>query len=273
MKRAVCNWMFGGGDFRRSCEAAARHGFQGLELAHSTLHEDPYAIGEELLREVRRALRETGLAFVGLHALLYAPAGLHITSTDPAVRAKAREQLRRLIDIAGALGGGTLVFGSPGPRRAEGITSAQAVAYLRGHLAELGPYAAERRSTILVEALSPDQTNVINTLEEARSLIRAVDSPGVSGIFDFHNTAAEQLPWPALIGEYADIIRHVHLNAMDGGLPSVKTPGFEAAFRALADREYAGWVSLEIFHQPEDPDAALAAARGFLAAMDARIRA
>jgi sugar phosphate isomerase/epimerase len=273
MKYAICNWMFGQTNFRTACETVARHGFQGLEIAHLTLDEDPHAISEATLRDVKKGLDETGLAFVGMHALLFRPAGLHITSTDPALRSRAREQLRRLIDITGTLGGGTLVFGSPSQRRAEGIPPVQAVEYLREHLAVLGPYAAERQSTILVEALPPSDTNVINTLAEARDLIRAINTPGVSGMFDFHNTPGERLSWAELIVEHFENIRHVHLNGMDGGVPSAETPGFEAAFRALAERRYAGWVSLEIFQQPADPDAVLSATRRFLEAMEERGRA
>ena len=273
MKYAVCNWLFREADFRRSCETVARHGFQGLEIAHFTLCDDPHAVSEATLREVRRALEETGLAFVGLHALFFRPADLHITSAEAAVRERARDHLRRLIDMAGALGGGTLVLGSPKQRRAEGIAPARAVEYLRDYLAELGPYATERKSSLLVEALPPADTNVINTLEEARSLIREVNTPGVGGMFDFHNTKAERLPWAALIEEYFDIIRHVHLNGVDGGVPTTDNADFAPAFRTLAAKKYAGWVSLEIFHQPEDPETALGATRRFLTDMEALIRA
>jgi sugar phosphate isomerase/epimerase len=273
MKYAVCNWLFRGADIRKSCETVARYGFQGLEIAHFTVCEDPHAVSEATLREVRRALEETGLAFVGLHALLFRPADLHITSADVAIRTRARDHLRKLIDMAGAFGGGTLVLGSPRQRRAEGIAPARAVEYLREYLAELGPYAAERKSSLLVEALPPADTNVINTLEEARSLIRAVNTPGVSGMFDFHNTKAERLSWAALIEKYFDIIRHVHLNAVDGGVPTTDNAEFAPAFRTLAAKKYAGWVSLEIFHQPENPDTVLGVTRRFLADMEARIRA
>jgi D-psicose/D-tagatose/L-ribulose 3-epimerase len=251
----------------------ARHGFQGLEIAHFTVCEDPHAVSEATLHEIQGALQDAGLAFVGFHALLFRPAELHITSAEVAVRARARDHLRRLIDMAGVLGGGTLVLGSPRQRRAEGIAPARAVEYLRESLAELGPYARERKSSLLVEALPPADTNVINTLEEARSLIREINTPGVSGMFDFHNTKAERVPWAALIEEYFDIIRHVHLNGADGGVPTTDNAEFAPAFRTLAAKQYAGWVSLEIFHQPEDPDTALGATRRFLAAMEPPIRA
>jgi len=34
IKYAICNWLFRGVEFRAACELVARHGFQGLEIAH-----------------------------------------------------------------------------------------------------------------------------------------------------------------------------------------------------------------------------------------------
>jgi len=65
----------------------------------------------------------------------------------------------------------------------------------------------------------------------------------------------------------------VHLNAVDGGVPTTDNADFAPAFRTLAAKQYTGWVSLEIFHQPENPDTVLGATMRFLADMEARIRA
>ena len=69
------------------------------------------------------------------------------------------------------------------------------------------------------------------------------------------------------------MIHHVHLNEADGYHPCLVTrPGrrrseFGPAFRALADQHYDGWVSLEIFHAEDQPEAILAETRAFLDTM------
>ncbi len=40
----------------------------------------------------------------------------------------------------------------------------------------------------MLEPLSSDQTDVINTLGEALAVVEAVDHPAVSAMFDFHES-------------------------------------------------------------------------------------
>jgi D-psicose/D-tagatose/L-ribulose 3-epimerase len=180
--------------------------------------------------------------------------------------------LRGLVDIVGRLGGGSLVFGSPKQRRAIGIPLQEAIGYLREGLSKIAPYATERGATILVEALSSKETNVINTLEESRELIRSINKPGISGMFDFHNCTDETRTWPELIEGYFDIIQHVHLNEVNGSYPGTGSSDFAPAFAKLAEKKYRRWVSLEIFHQPDDPDSVLSKTMQFLVDMEDRLR-
>jgi len=272
MKYAVCNWLFKGIGFRESCREIARHGFQGVEIAHFTLFDDPAAVSEAEVREIRQALDDTGLSFTGFHAVCFRPANLHITSPDPEVRARSWDHLRRLIEIAGRLGGGNLVLGSPTQRRAVGIPTECAVDYLREHLTGLAPYARDRTSRILIEALPATDTNVITTLAEAHRLILSIDHPAIGGMFDFHNSAAEGRAWSELIEEHADVIQHVHLNELDGSHPREGGSDFEPAFRSLTRVQYAGWVSLEIFQQPDAPGVVLAETKRLLENMEGRLR-
>jgi sugar phosphate isomerase/epimerase len=89
-------------------------------------------------------------------------------------------------------------------------------------------------------------------------------------MLDFHNSQDEPDSWESLISAHGDIIQHVHLNEVDGHHPSlVGRPGrtrseYAAAFRALAAKGYAGWISLETFHAAELPETVLAETRAFL---------
>ena len=137
-------------------------------------------------------------------------------------------------------------------------------------LARVGPFAAEHRSVILLEALSSEATNVVDTIDEARAIVERIGSPGVGGMFDFHNVGDETLSWAQLIRRHADLIRYVHLNELNGSYPGTGSSDFLPAFRALREIGYDGWISLDIFHQPEDPEAALSATMSFLRKMEAQ---
>ncbi|MDR1709091.1 MAG: sugar phosphate isomerase/epimerase [Candidatus Accumulibacter sp.] len=266
MKFAVCNELFGSMPLEEAALVVGRHGFAGVEIAPFTVFGDfsPGAVRAGL-RSARAALAAAGLEFAGFHWLFSKPDGLHITTPDRALREKSWGHLRRLIEAAGELGGGNLVLGSPKQREpVAGQSVEEAVAILTDELAAIAPFAAAHRSPILLEALSSDQTRVVNLLSESQSIVEKVNHPGVGGMFDFHNCADESSPWEALIERFFGLIGHVHLNDPRGNAPTPGDAAFAPAFSRLAGLGYDGWVSLEIFSVPGDPEATIAQTAAFL---------
>lgn len=255
MRLAVCNELFGQMPLRDAAAMTARCGFHGLELAPFTVFGDFTAPAIRLgIAETKAALQDTGLGFAGFHWLLAKPDGLHISTADKTLRQKSWDHLRRLLDAAAELGGGNLILGSPKQRGTPpGQTHAETIAILADELAAIAPYATERQSAILLEALSSDQTDVVNLMSEVSAIVDRINNPGVCGMFDFHNCTDESSSYEALIDRHFDMIRHVHLNDPEGNAPSPGDTRFHAAFATLQRRNYAGWVSLEIFSIPEDP--------------------
>lgn len=257
-KYAVCNEMFGTMDFARSAEIARSLGFEGMEIAPFTLFGDFSARAVEAgIRTARAGLAGAGFAFAGLHWLFVKPEGLHVTSGDPALRKRAWDHLRLLLDIAGELGGGPLVFGSPKQRASRGTTVDEAIGFFTEGLVSIAEYAHARNSKVLIEALASADTDVVNTLFEAEAVSSAVNHPGVGIMFDFHNTKDEEKPWPVLLEEHKDSIKHVHANEMDGRWPGTGNADYGPSFAKHRENGYEGWISLEIFTVPQDPGAVL----------------
>ena len=249
LRCAICNEVFEGRPFADAVKAVRKAGFKGFELAPFTLGDDPAAIGPAQRRECRAMIESEGLQFVGLHWLLVTPKTLHVTTPDRAQRDWSWNYVRRLIDLAADLGpDSVMVFGS-GPQRASigGVTEEQATRHFTDGLASLAGHAVERGVTLLVEALSSSQTDVVTSLEEAAAVVRQIDSPGVRTMFDTHNAAEETVPHAELVERHFDLIRHVHVNEMDGRHPGAGTYDFLPVMRVLARRGYAGWISVEAF--------------------------
>ncbi len=266
MRYAVCNELFGTTPLASAARICRLAGYAGIEFAPYTVFGDfsAQAVTAGLSR-IRTALMDEGLAFAGFHWLFVGPEGMHITTPDPGPRRRARDHLCRLVDAAAELGGGPLILGSPRQRSATGgMDPAAAAAALARELALVAPYAAERGCAILLEALPSDQCDVVTTLAQARAIIDGIASPGVSGMFDFHNTRDETDPWPELVRAHARHTRHVHANEMDGGFPGTGTSDFAPAIQALRETGYDAWVSMEIFSVPADPAPGLVAARELL---------
>jgi D-psicose/D-tagatose/L-ribulose 3-epimerase len=249
MKLAVCNNTFRGAGFAEACRLAAHAGYTGLEIGPATLGDDPAALTAPQRAELRRTMAGKGLEFVGLHNLLAAPPGLHITTPDVGVRERSWAYFRRLIDLCADLGGGGVVLGSSRQRDAiEGVTREEAMGRIHDGLAALAPHAAERGVTLLPETLAPHLSNVLTTMAETVAMVESIGHPAVQTLFDTHNTAGESEPADVIIRRYAKHIRHVHVNEMDGRHPGAGDYDFALVLRTLRETEYRGWVSVEVFH-------------------------
>jgi sugar phosphate isomerase/epimerase len=239
---AICNETFGDRPFVETCRAIQAAGYTGIEIAPHTLSADPSAL--------RKMMRDCGLTFVGLHSLLTEPAGLHITTVDAAVRRRSWEHLARLVDVCSSLGSrGVMVLGS-GKQRAAwsgGSSVEEATKRLEEGLATLAPIAHARGVTVLLEPLAPQLSDVITTLGDAVSMVRRINSAGLSSMFDTHNTAGERDPAPVLIERYFRYIRHAHVNEMDGRYPGSGNYDFASVLHTLRHLGYAHWMSVEVF--------------------------
>ena len=247
---AVCNELFEKRDFAESCRTIRKAGWQGIELAPFTLGENPDTLSAVLRREYRDIMRSEGVEFVGLHWLMVGPAGLHVTTPDENIRRRSWDYVAGLVDLCADLGDrGVMVFGSPKQRSSTGgISAAEATRYFVEGIVGVAPRALERDVTICIEPLSPVQTDVLTTLEEAAKIVEEIRSPAVRTMYDSHNAIDEKEPHERLVDRYFGIIRHVHVNEMDGSHPR---PGgghdFKPVLQVLENRSYAGWVSMEVF--------------------------
>ena len=249
MRNAICNEIFENWSFPDTCKAIRKAGYTGIEIAPFTLAADPAAIPGESRRQYRDTMASEGLRFVGLHWLMAAPKGLHVTTPDAALRAKSWRHIIDLIDLCADLGpDGVMVFGSPAQRGTTGGSSpAEATRRFVDGLESVASHALERGVTVLVEALPRNQCDVVLTLGEAAGIVREIGSPSIQTMFDTHNAVDEKEPHDALIDRYFDVIRHVHVNEMDGGHPGTGSYDFRPVLEALKRRGYDRWVSVEAF--------------------------
>lgn len=248
-RHATCNEAFKDWDFAESCKAIRRIGYTGIEIAPFTLAEDPVTISAERRRECRSIMEAEGLTFVGLHWLMVSPKGLHVTTGDKALRERSWQHIRTLIDLCADLGpGGVMVFGSPQQRSSTGGTSPQEATknYVDG-LVSVAPQAEQRGVTLLIESLSPSQTDVVTTLDEAAGYVDQIGSPAIQTMFDTHNAVDEKEPHPVLVERHFPKICHVHVNEMDGKHCGTGDYDFKPVLRTLKRLGYGGWISLEAF--------------------------
>ena len=249
LRLAVCNETFEGSSFAEACRLAVATGYTGLEIMPSTLGSDPALLTPSARAGLRRTMADAGITYSGLHGVVSAPAGLHLTTPDEALRKRSWDYFRRMIDLSADLGGNSyIVLGSSKQRAAvKGEPVEDAVKRLRDGLAESAPHARDRGVLLLAEPLAPHLCNVLTSLAQAVELVHSIEHPNVQTMFDTHNAVNETEPHDVLIRKYARYIRHIHVNEADGRHPGTGSYDFGLVLRTLHATGYDGWVSLEVF--------------------------
>ena len=246
---AVCNETFEHASFDEACRLAQATGYSGLEIMPSTLSDDPSSLDRQQRAGLRETMHRHNLTFTGLHGVVSAPSGLHLTTPDAALRQRSWEYFRRMIDLCADLGqGGYIVLGSGKQRAAApGESVEDARKRLRDGLAESAAQAQHRGVLLLAEPLAPHLCNVVTSLEQAVELVESIGHPAVRTMFDTHNAVSEKRPHDELLRTYARYIRHVHVNEMDGRHPGTGSYDFGLVLRTLRELRYPGWIALEVF--------------------------
>jgi D-psicose/D-tagatose/L-ribulose 3-epimerase len=265
---ALCNEVIAPMPFPQQCEYAAKLGYDGLEVAPYTLSDEPHRLGAAQLAVARAAAADAGIAVTGLHWLLLKPAGLSISSRDDSIRKKTVDVMLALIDQCAELGGRYLVHGSPQQRRLDsGDTRAAAMARAQESFAAVAGRAKKAGVIYCIEPLSSDQTPLINTLEEAAAMVKAIASPGVRTMLDCSSAGRmETVPLPALVDNWLPngMLAHVQVNDRNRRGPGQGEQRFAPLLAALVRHKYVGDIAVEPFDYVPDGPAAAARAIGYI---------
>jgi len=254
MKFAVCNELFENWSWERICEFVAAVGYDGIEVAPFTLAESVTEVPADRRAELRQPAQQAGLEIVGLHWLLVSPKGLYINGPDAAVRARTAQYLAHLVDFCADLGGRIMVLGSPKQRNvAEGVTYEQAWELAKEALRPALERAAARGVTMCPEALSPAETNFLNTAAQVRQFVQEVGHPSLNMMLDVKAMSSEGRPIPDIIRENGDLLAHLHANDANMRGPGFGDTDFGSIAQALRDVGYDGFVSVEVFDFKPDP--------------------
>jgi len=251
---SVCNELFGDTSLEEVCKLASELGYEGVELAPFTLADSV----RDLSPEARRAIVETaerhGLEISALHWLLVSPKGLHITTPDEEVRNRTFSYLCDLVEFAGDLGASAMVLGSPKQRSLlPDQDRDEAMHAVAEGLKRVGEVAARRGVRFCLEALHPQETNFLNTIEEVLELLQLVGNPAVTYMLDVKAMSGMPSPIEETIKRYGGGSGHFHANEPSGKGPGMGSFSFGPIMQALVESGYRGWVSVEPFDYSPDP--------------------
>lgn len=179
-----------------------------------------------------------------------------LTHADPAVRRHAREFIRAIIDLAAGFGAPAIIGSMQG--KVEGnVTRAQAVTWLAEALEDLGDHATGKGQPLLYEFLNRYETNLFNRLAPTVEFLLGLKTRGVKVLADLFHMNIEEADLPAAIRAGGPWIGHVHFADSNRHAIGFGHTPMQPIVAALREIGYTGFLSAEVFPQPD----ALTAAR------------
>ena len=193
---------------------------------------------------------------------------LTLTHPDVAVRQRARDFIRSIIDVAGALGAPAIIGSMQGRwDAATGVTREQALAWLAEALADLGAQASQHGVPLLYEPLNRYETNLFNRIGDTAAWLRTQSIPNVRVLADLFHMNIEEADSAAALREAGDLVGHVHFadsNRRAIGFGQTNVAPIIAALRAIG---YQGYLSAEILPLPDARSAAAQTIHAFKQAL------
>lgn len=248
MKLAICNETFQDWPQAKAFALAAELGYTGIEIAPFTLAASAYEVTTEQRQEIRQLAEANDLTVIGLHWLMAKTTGYYLTTPDEKVRTKTAEYLGELTRLCRDLGGTIMVLGSPAQRNLlPGVSHEQALELAADCLKRVVPTLEECGVTLAVEPLGPMEGDFLNTAALGAELCERVASPFCRLHLDVKAMSTEATPIPQIIRQQQKLLVHFHANDPNMRGPGMGEMDFKPILQTLAEIDYRGWVSVEVF--------------------------
>ncbi len=222
----------------RAIGLAAECGFQYLEIPLL----DPKAID---VRQTARALEAADIRPVTSLGL---SAETDISSGEPASVGRGEALLNDALSVARDIGSDMLsgVLYSA-LRKYEAPATDMGRSTCAEVLSRLAEKARRAGVTLGIEPVNRYESNLINSGDDALSLIKAIGADNIAVHLDsYHMNIEEGAPGP-LIERLGDRLGYVHVNESHRGYMGTGTIDFDALFLALAQYGYQGIITFEAF--------------------------
>lgn len=247
-----------GDTFRQKMVNLKRFGFESVEIWGHGL--------ERHIDEVERVLAEEGVEV----SVICSGFRGSLLSDDLEKRKAANEDFEKLLRLAGRLKARGLVFVPVFAKRpllpdlSPWRTPAQLEReMLLDSLGRLSKIAEKAQTRLLIEPVNRYETHLVNRVDQAVEVCRAVGSPAMGVIADFYHMNIEETDIPATIREYGSWIHHYHAGDSNRYLPGQGHIDYAPAIKVLKEQRYDGALSLECFGRG-DPETIMPQCARFL---------
>jgi D-psicose/D-tagatose/L-ribulose 3-epimerase len=256
MKLAISNIAWDAAEQPEILPVLSAAGVTGIEIAPTKIWPDWIGATPEAAARLRADLEARGFVVPALQSILFGRPDLRVFGGASSLV----DHVASVAALAGALGAGVMVFGSPRNRLRGTLSEAEAMRQAVPVFREIGAACAAAGTCLGIEA-NPSQYggDFLLTWREAAELVALVDHPGIGLHFDTACTAMAGDDPVAAVTACSGLIRHFHVSApwlgpvgdrmdrpettSDSDNVAIDHPRIATALRASG---YTGFVSIEM---------------------------
>ena len=238
-------------DLIEACDQASKLGFNAVEL----FLPGPDAIDPQELT-ILLAANNLELAAVGTGAG-WVKHKLTLSHRDASIRDKAKQFVKSMIDFA-AIGKTPVIIGSMQGRWDNDTSREDALKYLADSIEDLANHAKQYDSTIIYEPLNRYETNLLTRIDESVTFIDSLGLSNVTLLADLFHMNIEEANLAEAIRHGGKRIGHVHFADSNRSAAGMGHTDFVPVVAALQQIGYAGYLSAEVFPNPNPQAAAKA---------------
>ena len=172
-----------------------------------------------------------------------------ILSTDPAIRQKFEDTMKVIIAAAGELGSVGVImvpaFNGQVPAPPHTMETRD---FLCEKLTEMGNYAAQHGTTVILEPLNRKEAFYLRQVADAASICRDINNPGVRCMGDFWHMSIEETNDMGAFISAGKYLQHVHVASLKRrSMPGEdgEADNYIEGFRGLKMIGYDKYVSFE----------------------------
>lgn len=245
MKIAASNIAWDTADMDRHLGILSLHGASGLEISPSMIWEEPTDVPYTQVTEFKKKVFSYALNIPSMHSLTYNRPELRLFDSVEN-RERMIEYIIKLGRLSSELECPAMVFGSGRSRNIENSSRSECMKITTDSFFYIAEKIMPLGVVLLIEYLSPQYTDFINSANEAAQLVKNVNHPNFMLHIDIRTSMEIHENPHTIWNKYKGLIRGVHT-----GNPGLLPPSedYQEHFQhgyAMRKTNYNGYVSIEM---------------------------
>ena len=245
MKLAVSNIAWETSEMEDHLKILADQGCEGMELSPSMVWPEPAETSKKKIHDLKNLISSYGLEIPSIHSLTYTRPELNFFSSD-AVRKQLIDYIIVIGEIANEMECPVMVLGSAKSRNIGENNRKLCYELFAESLLNIAQKLQKLGVILLIEPLSFEESDCINTCKDAFEMIRKVNHPNFQLHIDLRSTFSTRENQNQIWSDYFRIIRHCHV-ANPNMLPPDETCSYHSeAASAMQRCGYNRYLSIEM---------------------------